>query len=356
MPQRRVKVLIVDDSALVRELLTAILSSDPQIEVVGTASDPYVARERIKQFNPDVLTLDIEMPRMDGLGFLERLMALRPTPVVMVSSLSQRGAEASLRALELGAVDVVGKPVSDIGEGLPALREEILSKVKAAAGANVARRAALAPATHAAPIAAMPFRSTETVIAIGASTGGVEAIATVLRALPADSPAIAITQHMPPLFTARFARRLDETCPQRVHEARDGERMLPGHAYIAPGDRHLRVGRSGANYLCRVGGSERVSGHCPSVDVLFGSLAREAGINAVGVILTGMGSDGAEGLAAIRQVGGRTLGQDEASSIVYGMPRIAFEAGAVESQVPLDDMGAAILELCREGGTHAIRI
>jgi len=356
MPYHPIKVLIIDDSALVRELLTAVLSSDPQIEVVGTASNPIVARERIKQLNPHVLTLDIEMPRMDGLDFLERLMALRPMPVVMVSSLSQRGAEASLRALELGAVDVVAKPTGDLRESLPALREEILAKVKAAASARLGRRAAAKPAVPAARTSALPFRTTETVVAIGASTGGVEAIATVLQALPADSPAIAITQHMPPFFTARFARRLDEACPVRVHEARDGERMLPGHAYIAPGDQHLRIGRYGANYVCRVGGQDRVSGHCPSVDVLFRSLAEEAGVNAVGVILTGMGGDGAEGLRAIRKKGGRTLGQDEASCVVYGMPRVAFEAGAVENQVPLDGMGAAIIECCREGGTHAIRI
>ena len=356
MPHYPIKVLIIDDSALVRQLLTAVLSSDPQIEVVGTASDPIVARERIKQLNPDVLTLDIEMPRMDGLDFLERLMALRPMPVVMVSSLSQRGAEASLRALELGAVDVVAKPVGDLRESLPVLREEILAKVKAAAGARLGRRASAKPAVPVVRASALPFRTTETIVAIGASTGGVEAIATVLQAMPADSPAIAITQHMPPFFTARFARRLDEACPVRVHEASDGERMLPGHAYIAPGDRHLRIGRYGANYVCRVGGQDRVSGHCPSVDVLFRSLAEEAGVNAVGVILTGMGGDGAEGLGAIRKKGGRTLGQDEASCVVYGMPRVAFEAGAVESQVSLDGMGAAILERCREGGTHAIRI
>jgi two-component system chemotaxis response regulator CheB len=314
-----------------------------------------MARERIKTLNPDVITLDIEMPRMDGLDFLERIMALRPMPVIMVSSLSQRGAEATIRALELGAVDIVAKPVSDIASSFSALRNEIVAKVKAAATAKVGRPSQARTDLPRAKVAG-PIRSTESIVAIGASTGGVEAIGLVLKSLPADGPAIAITQHMPPMFTSKFADRLDGVCPMRVHQATDGERMLPGHAYIAPGDTHLQVGRSGANYICRVRDTGAVSGHCPSVDVLFRSVATHVGVNAVGVILTGMGRDGAEGMAALRAAGGRTIGQDEATSVVYGMPKAAFEAGGVERQVPLGRVGDAIMDACRVGGLHAIRI
>ncbi|SON58261.1 Chemotaxis response regulator protein-glutamate methylesterase [Hartmannibacter diazotrophicus] len=354
MPQRAIKVLIVDDSALIRQMLSAMLADDPGIEVVGTAPDPLVAREKIKQLNPDVVTLDIEMPRMDGLDFLNRIMTLRPTPVVMVSSLSQKGAEASLKAMELGAVDVVAKPIEDLATAFPAMRDEIVAKVRAAAGARLRRRERI---DAAEPLQAPPgFRSTETVVAIGASTGGVEAITEVLTRLPARSPAIAITQHMPPAFTKAFARRLDSLCAITVAEAEDGTRMMPGHAYVAPGDRHLRVVRSGANYVCRVGGTDLVSGHCPSVDALFRSVAENVGGNAVAVILTGMGRDGAEGLAAIRQAGGRTVGQDEESSVVYGMPKAAFELGGVEQQRSLGDVAGAILTLSSERRGDAIRI
>lgn len=342
MPGLRIRTLIVDDSTLVRQLLTSILSSDPQIEVVGTAADPLIAREKIKALNPDVITLDIEMPRMDGLEFLEKIMSLRPTPVVMISSLTQKGVDATMRALEIGAIDFVAKPTIDVTAGLDELAAEIIAKVKAAAQARVrARRRDPAPSGVAA--VGMRYASTDKVIAIGASTGGVESITTVLMDMPADAPGIVVTQHMPPQFTGSFARRLDNTCRIRVVEASDGTRVLPGHAYIAPGGTHLTLVRSGGTFVCRVGGTERVSGHCPSVDVLFSSVAETAAANAVGLILTGMGKDGAAGLLAMRKAGAHTIGQDEATSVVYGMPRVAFEIGAVEEQVDLDHAAGRVL-------------
>ncbi len=351
-----IRVLIADDSALMRDLISSMLSSDPDIEVVGAVPDPIIARDKIKQLNPDVLTLDIEMPRMDGITFLEKIMALRPMPVVMISSLTQEGAEATLRALECGAVDFIAKPAVNLQAGLLAKQAEIVEKVKAAAHAQVQRRAPL-PAEHGATLRRPPnYSSTEKVIVIGASTGGVEALHHLILQFPPDSPAMLITQHMPEQFTASFARRLDGASAIRVSEAIDGERVLPGHAYIAPGDRHLRLGRSGANYICKVKGTERVSGHCPSVDVLFHSAAESAGKNAIGVILTGMGKDGADGLLAMRKSGAHTLGQDEASCVVYGMPKAACEAGAVEEEVPLGKIAQEILNLSASGGKRAIRI
>lgn len=352
---RKIKVLIVDDSSLVRQMLSEMFRSDPQIEVVGTASDPLFARTMIKELNPDVLTLDVEMPRMDGLNFLEKIMTLRPMPVVMVSSLTQKGADAALRAMELGAVDIVAKPTIGLKDSFPLLQAELIAKVKAAAGARVRTREARPG--QATPIkSASHYKTTERIVCIGASTGGVEALADVLRMLPSDAPAIAITQHMPANFTAKFASRLNGMCAVRVAEAKGGERMLPGHVYLAPGGRHLTVERSGANYVCRLGGSEPVSGHCPSVDVLFHSAAQNIGVNAVGVILTGMGRDGADGLKAIREAGGATLGQNEASCVVYGMPRVAQELGAVERQVPLSGVAQAILDACSAKGAQAVRI
>jgi two-component system chemotaxis response regulator CheB len=325
-------------------MLTGLLSSDPQIEVVGTASDPLIAREQIKALNPDVVTLDIEMPRMDGLEFLEKIMTLRPTPVLMISSLTQKGADATLRALELGAVDFVGKPTIDLQVGLADLKAEIIAKVKIAATAKMRPRRIPTDKPIAA-IGGMYYASTDKIIAIGASTGGVEALA-VLSALPADAPGILVTQHMPAQFTDSFARRLNGISAINISEASEGTRILPGHAYIAPGGQHLRLARSGGNFICRVDGTERASGHCPSVDVLFSSVAAVASHNAVGVILTGMGKDGAMGLLAMRKAGARTLGQDEASSVVYGMPRIAFEIGAVEAQASLDHIPRRLLDLC----------
>jgi two-component system chemotaxis response regulator CheB len=344
--KRPLRVLVVDDSALMRRMLTEILSSDPELEVIGTATDPLVAREKIKQLNPDVLTLDIEMPHMDGISFLEKIMVLRPMPVVMISSLTTEGADASLRALELGAVDVVAKPTS----GQHRFREqadEIIAKVKAAAGARLRPRTG-APAATPRPANADYRANGRRLVAIGSSTGGVEALTEVLGHLPAGSPPILVAQHMPARFVPHFAARLNAICVIGVSEARDGERVQPGHAYIAPGGVHLELVREGPGYRCRLGHSERVSGHCPSVDVLFRSFAGQAGAAAVGVILTGMGADGAQGLLAMRQAGARTLGQDQGSSLIYGMPRVAYECGAVEMQLPLNRIADQILQLCAQ--------
>ena len=352
-----VRVLIVDDSVLMRELLKEILSSDPDIEVVGAVCDPLAARQKIKELNPAVLTLDIEMPRMDGITFLDKIMTLRPMPVVMVSSLTQEGAEATLRALEAGAVDFVAKPGINVQAGLDEKRAEIVAKVKAAASARVERRVTGTPGERKSALKlSANYSSTEKIVAIGASTGGVEAVNQILQSMPADAPAILVTLHMPEKFTSSFARRLNSACAIHVAEACDGERVLPGHAYIAPGSTHLRLGRSGANYVCVVRGKERISGHCPSVDVLFHSTAEAAGKNAIGVILTGMGKDGADGLLALRRSGASTLGQDEESCIVYGMPKAAFERGAVEAEIHLGKMAQEILSRCTTGGVRTIRI
>lgn len=356
MSRQPIRVLVVDDSALIRQMMTQMLSSDPEIEVVDTAPDPIVARDKIKHLNPDVVTLDIEMPRMDGIEFLKKIMALRPMPVIMVSSLTQEGADATLHALEIGAVDYVAKPTQDLEAGLAAKREELIAKVKMAATANIRARAVGALLSQPVLTRRPGYSSTEKIIAIGASTGGVEALIALLSAMPADSPAILVTQHMPAHFTATFAKRLNRMCAIEVSEAHDGARVLPGHAYLAPGDQHLKLERSGANYICRVEGRDRVSGHCPSVDVLFHSVAISAGSNAVGVILTGMGKDGAAGLLFMRNAGANTLGQDEASCVVYGMPRVAMEYGGVEAQVPLDHIAGTILDLCTDGSVRAVRV
>jgi two-component system chemotaxis response regulator CheB len=340
-----IKVLVVDDSALMRELLSELLRSDPAIEVVGTANDPYMARERIKSLNPDVITLDIEMPRMDGLSFLERLMALRPMPVVIVSTLTQKGGDAAIRALELGAVDYVAKPLMDMRHGMANLRDELVSKVRAAAASRPRARENGLPQRR--PLVVDPRVSAAgRIVAVGASTGGVEALQQLLTALPANSPAILITQHMPAGFSSSFAHRLDEICSMSVCEAIQGQRVMPGHAYIAPGGRHLELKRSGGHYECRLHDGEPVSGHRPSVDVLFTSVAEAAGANAVGIILTGMGNDGAAGLLRMRTAGARTLGQDESSCLIYGMPRVARQAGAVETEYSLARMPEQLLAAC----------
>jgi two-component system chemotaxis response regulator CheB len=336
-----IKVLIVDDSALIRQLLTEMLQADPGIIVVGTAADPLIAREKIKALNPDVVTLDIEMPRMDGLSFLERLMALRPMPVVMVSTLTQKGTDIALRAMEMGAVDFVAKPLLDIREGMLALQQELIAKVRAAAHTRPRERPA---AAERKPLAVDPSLSQEgRIVAVGASTGGVEALQRLLIDLPANSPAIVITQHMPPGFTASFAKRLNEICRMSVCEATDNQRVLRGHVYIARGDRHLELVRSGAHYFCRLHDGPLVSGHRPSVDVLFESVAIAAGATALGIIMTGMGRDGATGLLAMRRAGARTLGQSEASCLIYGMSKVAMQIGAVEVEMPLDRLGAEVL-------------
>jgi two-component system, chemotaxis family, protein-glutamate methylesterase/glutaminase len=374
--QRKIKVLVVDDSALVRQLLTEILGADPAIEVVGTAQDAYMAREKIKRFNPDVLTLDVEMPKMDGIQFLRNLMRLRPMPVVMCSSLTEKGADVTLDALALGAVDFVTKPKVDLAYKLEDYAQEITAKVKAAARARVRALStddAVAPAAAASPALAMKvieklsadavlprttqprhFRTTEQIVAIGASTGGTEAIREVLVRMPPDAPGIVITQHIPKAFSGAFATRMNSVSPLTVCEARDGQQILPGHVYIAPGDQHLLLVRDGAQYRCRLNDGPPVQRHKPSVDVLFRSVAQNAGPNAIGVMLTGMGRDGAEGMKEMRDAGAACIAQDEATSVVWGMPGAAHEIGAAESLHPLGTIAAKIMQLAgeRSGARH----
>jgi two-component system chemotaxis response regulator CheB len=328
-----ITVLVVDDSALIREVLSRTLGRDGDITVVGTAEDPIEAREKIKTLNPDVLTLDIEMPNMNGLAFLDKLMRLHPMPVVMVSTLTTKGASETLLALELGAVDFVAKASTDLAGGLEAFGASLREKVRAAAPSRVRGHGAKPAVGQRLRTAAAPAGS---LIAIGASTGGVEAIRIVLGELPADCPPIVIAQHMPAGFTTRFAARLDELCEVTVVEAEDRMPLEAGHAYVARGDWHLRVERSSGQLKCRLTQDELTSGHRPSVDVLFESVARTVGPMAVGAILTGMGRDGARGLKLMRDAGAFTVGQSAASALVYGMPRVAFEEGAVAEQVPVE--------------------
>ncbi|WP_397476352.1 chemotaxis response regulator protein-glutamate methylesterase [Pusillimonas sp.] len=351
---KKIRVLCVDDSALVRSLMTEIIDSHHDMEVVAVAPDPLVARDLIKQHNPDVLTLDVEMPRMDGLDFLERLMRLRPMPVVMVSSLTERNSEVTMRALELGAVDFVTKPRLGLRDGLMEYSDLIADKIRAAALSRPRPRADVA-ASAVAPRRLKPlFSTTEKLIVIGASTGGTEAIRQVLEPMPANSPAILITQHMPAGFTRSFVQRLDGLCDVQVHEAEDGQRVLPGHVYLAPGGvAHMKLARSGANYVVRLDPSEPVNRHRPSVDVLFHSVAQVAGKNAVGVILTGMGKDGAQGLLAMKEAGAQTFAQDEASCVVFGMPREALLIGAAEQAVPLSEISERLL---RSAGSYGHRV
>lgn len=361
MSAKKIKVLCVDDSALIRSLMTEIINSQPDMTVVATASDPLVARDLVKQHNPDVMTLDVEMPRMDGLEFLEKLMRLRPMPVLMVSSLTERGSEAALRALELGAIDFVTKPRLGIRDGLLAYTDLIAGKIRIAAAARLlpARRAGTggSPAAMAeAPLLRSPLLSTEKLIIIGASTGGTEAIREILQPLPPDSPGIMIAQHMPPGFTNSFAQRLNGLCRIAVSEAVHGERILPGHAYIAPGGYHLSLTRSGANYVAHVDQEPPVNRHRPSIDVLFDSAAKHAGKNAIGVIMTGMGRDGAEGLLRMRQAGAHTLAQDEASCVVFGMPREAIAIGAASEVVPLQEMSHRVMAHLQSFGERANRV
>lgn len=352
---KRIRVLVVDDSALVRSILSDMLARDPAIEVVGTASDAHIAREKIKKLNPDVLTLDVEMPKMDGLTFLHNLMRLRPMPVVMVSSMTGRGAEVTLDALAMGAVDFLSKPRIDVAAKLPEYCDELIAKIKAAAQASVRaldpqRAAAVMPknmnpaATDTLP-SARKMRTTDRIIAIGASTGGTEAIKRVLCGLPADTPGILITQHIPKAFSASFAKRMNDCCLMTVTEAEDGQQVLAGHAYIAPGDRHLFLIRDGARYVCRLDDGAPVNRHKPSIDVLFNSVAKSAGENAIGVILTGMGRDGAKGLKQMRAAGSRTVAQDEATSVVWGMPGEAVSIGAAEEVVPIEEMADRVRAL-----------
>ena len=348
----KIRVVVVDDSALVRGLLTEIIDRQPDMCCVGAAADPLVAREMIRNLNPDVITLDIEMPRMDGIDFLSRLMRLRPMPVVMVSTLTERGADVTLKALELGAVDFVAKPKIGVSDGLRQLGADITEKIRTAAKARVHRLATPAAGANAAPakpvtMASLGRLSTEKIIFIGASTGGTEATREVLTSLPADCPAVMITQHMPPGFTKSYAARLDGLCRIRVAEASDGERVLPGHAYIAPGGFHLSVERSGANYIARVQDGEPVNRHKPSVEVLFNSAARVVGRNALAVMLTGMGADGAKAMRSMRDAGSHNLVQDENSCVVFGMPREAIAHGAAHEVLPLTQIAPRLIEWLR---------
>ena len=342
--QRKVRVLVVDDSALMRKILTEVLESDPEIQVVGTASDPLIARELIKELNPDVITLDVEMPNLDGITFLERLMRLRPIPVVMVSALIPRDVDLTFRALELGAVDFIPKPKFDITSNFEAMRESVTSKIKNASKAKLQdhhlKSGTVAKATGR-------YQGSNYVVAIGASTGGVSALLDVLSALPADAPPTVIVQHMPAGFTHQFAERLNRQCAMSISEVERGCRLLSGHAYIAPGDQHLVVERSGAYYTCRLEQGPAVSGHKPSVDVLFSSVAEAAGSNGIGIILTGMGRDGADGLKKMRDAGASTASQSEASCLIYGMPKAAVLAGASQVEIAIEDAAAFILQKSR---------
>lgn len=356
---RKIRVVVVDDSALIRKVLKQLLETAPDIEVVGVAPDPIVAREIIRDTEPDVITLDVEMPKMDGLEFLSRLMRLKPTPVVMVSSLTARGSEVTLKALELGAVDFVAKPKFDIQNGMQESAREIVEKVRIAANARVARSKPLdtSPANSAdvvLPVSLSRVSATEKLIIVGASTGGTEAIKAFLTRMPADCPGILIAQHMPEAFTKSFAQRLDSVCKITVSESQGGERILPGHAYIAPGHSHLLVARSGANFVTELSQAPPVNRHRPSVDVLFRSAANVVGRNALGVILTGMGKDGANGMLEMKQAGAHTFAQDEATCVVFGMPREAIAAGGVDEVVALDDMASRVLS--RLGAERAIRV
>jgi len=338
---KKIRVVVVDDSALVRSLLAEIINRQKDMECVGTANDPLIAREMIRELNPDVLTLDVEMPRMDGIDFLGRLMRLRPMPVVMISTLTERGAEVTMKALELGAVDFVAKPRIGLADGINQLATQIVEKVRVAAVAQIKR------ADVRVDSASMGRISTEKLIFIGASTGGTEAIKEILTRMPADSPGIVITQHMPPGFTTSFAARLNSLCQITVKEAVNAERILPGHAYIAPGGKQFRVNRSGANYVAVVEDGEAVNRHKPSVEVLFKSAASVVGKNAFGIMLTGMGNDGAKAMREMKDAGSYNYVQDEASCIVFGMPREAIVHGAADEVLPLTDIAAALLSRLR---------
>lgn len=358
----KIRVLVVDDSALVRSLLAEIINRQRDMACVGAANDPLIAREMIRELNPDVITLDVEMPRMDGIDFLGRLMRLRPTPVLMISTLTERGAEVTMRALELGAVDFVAKPRIGLADGIKDLSDQIVEKIRIAASAHI-RRAPTAPAAAGAagaPAATLPKLlgrlSTEKLICIGSSTGGTEAVKEVLIRMPADSPGIVITQHMPPGFTTSFAARLNGLCQITVKEAVHGERILPGYAYIAPGGKQFRIDRSGANYVAVVEDGEPVNRHKPSVEVLFHSCAQVVGPNAFGIMLTGMGNDGAKAMREMKDAGSYNYVQDEASCVVFGMPREAIVHGAADEVLPLTAIAPALLARLSSSGSDRYRV
>lgn len=362
MNNKKIKVLIVDDSSLIRQLLSEILSTDNDIEVVGTAQDPFVAREKIKKLNPDVITLDVEMPRMDGITFLRNLMRLHPIPVIMISSLTEKGADITLQALEFGAIDFVSKPKLDLAHSLPEYTYEIISKVKAASKANIHsitnkknKINDVAPRLSADVIlekqtrsSKLNFRTTDTIIALGASTGGTEAIKEVLVRMPPDAPGMVISQHIPEAFSRPFANRMNACSAMTVYEAHDGQQILPGHVYISPGSHHLLVERNGTRFICRLNDGPVVNRHRPSVDVMFRTVAQNIGHNAIGVLLTGMGNDGAAGMKELHDAGANTIAQDEKTSVVWGMPGEAVKLGCVDSIVPLDAISGKIIALLRE--------
>ncbi len=338
---RKIKVLIVDDSLLFRETLARKISQDSAIEVVGTASDPYSARDKIIELHPDVMTLDVEMPRMNGIEFLRRLIPQYPLPVVVVSSVS----ENVFDALKAGAVDFVTKPDMSNSRGIETFINELIIKIKIASTAKVGQRKNESILTNSGINTSRG--SSNKIIAIGASTGGTEAIFNIIKFFPKDMPGIVVVQHMPPVFTRLYAQRLDSSCPMEVKEAVNGDMVLPGRVLIAPGDYHMKLKKRDGNYFVECAKGQRVNGHCPSVDVLFNSVAEVAGRNAIGIILTGMGSDGAKGLLAMRNKGARTLGQDEKSSVVYGMPKVAFDIGAVEKQASLEAIPQLVFSLLK---------
>ena len=368
----KIKVLVVDDSALIRSVMSKIINSQRDMETVATAPDPFVARDQIRKFSPDVITLDIEMPKMNGIEFLEKIMRLRPTPVVMVSTMTQQGTDVTFRALELGAVDFVTKPKLDISQGMIDYANEITDKIRAAYAARfrltrlppkpVAQQALVASEKVGKPMPTHSalgnrYAATEKLVLIGSSTGGTEAIRLILEQMPLDSPAILITQHMPAGFTKSFAERLNQVCKITVKEALHGEPVLPGHAYIAPGDRHLLLGRNGANYICQLSDSEPVNRHRPSVEVLFRSGQEISPRNIVGVMLTGMGKDGAQAMADMKKAGSYNICQDEASSVVFGMPREAIALGAADEVVALDQIAKRVLDhLSKIAGRSAVRV
>ncbi len=347
-----VKVLVVDDSSLVRQILTKGLDADPSIKVVGSAPDPFVARDKIIHLQPDVLTLDVEMPRMDGVEFLRRLMPQYPLPVVMVSSLTQKGKQVTMDALDVGAVDFVSKPTIGMAQGLNSMMMELRTKVKIAASANVShwkhQRHAMLPSERQRLASKALAESTDKVIAIGASTGGTEAISQVISSFPATMPGVIIVQHMPPGFTSMFAERLNSLCAMEVREAVHGDRVRSGLVLIAEGGKHLSLSRSGGMYKVHCVAGDNVCGHCPSVEVMMQSVSQAAGSNAIGVMLTGMGRDGADGMVAMRQAGARTLAQDEKTSVVFGMPKEAWSRGGVERLVALPDIGREVVSLVEE--------
>lgn len=352
---RPINVLIVDDSALIRKILTGILSETPDIKVVDTAAAVPEAREKIKLHNPDVVTLDVEMPGMDGLSFLEKIMTLRPTPVIMVSTLTQKGADAALHALELGAVDYIGKPSGTLTGGIEHFKEEFVAKIRTAATANLSLRQRATPAKPRVLSFTPRDNRLRNIIAIGSSTGGVEALRDIFLTLPANCPPIVMAQHMPQHFTSSFAARLDSLSQVTVAEATHGARLEAGHAYLAPGGRHLRIAKSGGEFICQLGDDAPVSGHRPSVDVLFESVAKNVGGMAVGIILTGMGKDGAHGLLHMREQGSHTIGQNQSTCVVYGMPKVANSIGAVAEELPLSEIATHALSHCtgERSGRHA---